>query len=342
MAPTDSEKKPNVEPLLLEQPAETKKSRFWVSRLFLTVFFLAIVGVALWFGRQTAEDSLRNSGLVVQSRVEDATLLPRIEALEKQAKLSDEKIAQLEQRESKTEPSGAQTETHLAPAVPTEEVERLRRDLSSLSSVLVQIEGQVKQSSQSSDQARNASLATAEAVIGFVRLQAALYSGGNFEAELKSFRKTMEGDPSLASVWERLEPLAQEGVLPISDLRGSLASLEAPLVAAIRKSQAKTWTERLFAAVQSLISVHRVGRVSDEEATLAAIDQDLFDRNISKASEKVDALPEAAKALLKDWRKQLEAHKTADEALALFADRLISRASQTSATPPAEPSPEAF
>lgn len=284
------------------------------------VLLLLLVGVLSWaYFEQKSFHDQGETRIAVRSSVQDTDLLPRLEALEAQNKLVEERLAALE---LKTPLSEENKEGRASVSSSPEALDRLKKDMASLSVQITELQAKTKENAKVSDEARDASLFISGRVVGFVRLQEAIANGGPFDDELQTMKKQTEEDPDLASIWEKLDPLATEGVVSYGDLRAELRDKASEITDLLRKSRASSWQDRLWSALQSLISVHRVGDPVLEDETLKALDASLKAHKAADVLKQVEGLPDTVQKALASWGAEVAAKQKAEEGMHALADYL--------------------
>ena len=79
----------------------------------------------------------------------------------------------------------------------------------------------------------------------------------------------------------------------------------------------------MWAALRSLVSIRSLNPEAGGEVGLEGVQADLAQHHLAAALEKVDALPEAARDVLKPWRDRVEARRKLDESLKAIAAQMV-------------------
>lgn len=151
-------------------------------------------------------------------------------------------------------------------------------------------------------------------------LKAAVDRGDPFLTELQTFSALSPEDPAIAG----LKPLAATGIKSKATIAKDFDEAAKAMSEALNQPvQGESMTDRLLASARSLISVRPVGNVegNDWGAVLARMEDKLRNGDIKGAALEWDGLPEAAKAVSKNFKAELDARATADDLTRGMAER---------------------
>ncbi len=120
-----------------------------------------------------------------------------------------------------------------------------------------------------------------------------------------------------------LEPVALKGADDVQALRAGWRTLSGDAQAALRKSVAKTWQDRIVVALENLVSVRSLAGKQGQTLSFAAVDAELERGHLAAALEKVSAFPPEAQAVVKDWRARAQERLDLEKAFKDMAAHLI-------------------
>jgi hypothetical protein len=323
---TQSGEDPNSLP-----PQPPVRHRLRLFRLLLIFIVSVSIGAALSFWMNAQKES--QTGISVQTPVLDTASPSRLQALEDQMHRVDDQLNALSARVEKLEQAPAATREPASAVNTSGDVDRLKKEIQSLTESLNALYSQVRQSTQTADETRNAALAT---VLAFTQLRAIARDGQGFSHELQMMRQVAGNDGITMEALAKLDPIAANGAPTLTALREEFDALAAPAHAAERKAAAQTWQERIFAELLGLVSIRPLHPKPGEAGSYGVIEDDLEQHRLDAALELAKALPEAAQAVLKDWIAKAEARQTVDTAMNTIAAHLVSRM-QPVETPPPSP-----
>jgi hypothetical protein len=153
----------------------------------------------------------------------------------------------------------------------------------------------------------------AQTALGLV--MAAMESGAPFAGAL----------PDLGEVPEALSSQAAAGVPTLQALRDSFPeAARQALEASLRADMGATWAERIGSFLKSQTGARSLTarEGSDPDAVLSRAEAALGKGDLAVALAELDALPEAGKVALTDWRGRAAARQAAQAALAELAARI--------------------
>ncbi len=151
-------------------------------------------------------------------------------------------------------------------------------------------------------------------------LRDAVERGRGFAAELAAVRPLL----SDASVLTPLEPFAANGVPRAGTLARELTQL-APKILAIGAPREASLMDKLQAGAQRLVRVRPVGEAQgdDPAAIMARAETKAGQGNLAGAVADLGALPEAMRALARDWIAKAEAQAAAISSARRIADSAV-------------------
>jgi hypothetical protein len=238
-----------------------------------------------------------------------------VQALEARVAAMESRLARLEQA-----PPPAMAP---APEAVGETPADLNAEVAALTSSLGELQSRLRQTEATADQGRDAALSSLGAVVAFTGLRLAAATGEGFAHEWEALRRFSGASPALQEAVDALEPVTAGGAPALPVLRETFAALAPAAAAEARKADAKDWKERLQAALQGLVSIRPLHPVAGADDPYGAIEDDLRHYRLIGALGKEGNLPEAARAVLKDWRRQAEARLLLESLLANVADRIV-------------------
>jgi len=264
----------------------------------------------------------------------DAGLADRIAALEA-APTATVDLAPLEDRLSALEgrltaiealPTDGGAASPAATAAQAQALQALQAEVAALksgtnsgaSALADQAEARLKEAAAQAEalKAETQALATAtraQTALGLV--MAAMDSGAPFAAVL----------PDMGDVPEALTTQAAAGVPTLQALRDSFPeAARLALEASLRADMGATWAERIGSFLKSQTGARSLTarEGGDPDAVLSRAEAALAAGDLAAALTELDALPEAGKAALADWRTRAEARQAALAALGEVAARI--------------------
>jgi len=289
------------------------------------VLGMALAALVVWFVVKSGDAALRPvTQSAVQTPVVDAIGLSQFQAVEDKFEHLDNRVGELATRLEKLEqvsltatPSGAGA-TEATSADNT----KLKEDVAALSTTLGDIQNQLRLAAQAADKNHFADQATLAAVVALMQLRVLADRGEGFTPEYTTLALATAQNAPLHDFVAKLEPLAAEGAPSLALLREEFSGLHHAARAAVIHAEAKDWIDRVLAALRSLVSIRSLYPEGGGEIGLEAVQADLAQHRLAAALEKVDALPEAARDLLKTWRARVEARRKLDESLKAIAAML--------------------
>jgi len=161
----------------------------------------------------------------------------------------------------------------------------------------------------------------AAAFLAVTGLARASQSNRPFTDEFAEVKTLMPDAPEIAA----LAPYAARGVPTRAMLRDGLEDRAAAILSAARGAQARTWWQRLWANLSSLVTVRRVGAVSGDssEAHLARAQDALKSDDLDRAIAEMSALKGAAAAAAGGWLKEAKARAAVDRAVAGLSGKVV-------------------
>jgi hypothetical protein len=324
-----------------ETAAKTSGRRFY-KILLLSLIAVAILVSAFWFGVPMMPAGGLSRMSAVHKPVYEATASSQPEAAsEKTGTMSsrlDDLTARVEKLEQAASSSGKEGKEQAARA--EEDITRMNNDLIAMTAALKALQTQLKQESQSASATQSAAKTRIAEAVAFVQLRSAVDSGEDFSRFLQTLRLAAEHDAAVTAVIARLEPMAANGVLPLSALHEGFLALKASAQTEMQKAEAKTWKERLLAELKRFVSIRPLHGPEGGEGTLAEMGNDLARNNLKAALEKAKSLPEPAQTVLKEWLAKAEARQSVVTALDSIAARIVTQARESGDSDTAKPQAE--
>ena len=292
-----------------------------------SVLLLGVVMAALvvWFVGKSGDAALRPvTQSAVQTPVVDAIGLSQFQAVEDKFERLDNRVSELAARLDKLEQAGLAATPNGADASEATSADnaKLKDDVAALSTTVGDIQNQLRLAAQAADKNHFADQATLAAVVALMQLRVLADRGEGFTAEYETLALATAQNAPLHGFVTKLEPLAAEGAPSLALLREEFAGLRHAARAAVIRAEAKDWIDRVLAALRSLVSIRSLYPEGGGEIGLEAIQADLAQHRLAAALEKVDALPEAAREVLKTWQARVEARRKLDESLKAIAAML--------------------
>ncbi|CDZ40057.1 mitofilin family membrane protein [Neorhizobium galegae] len=137
-------------------------------------------------------------------------------------------------------------------------------------------------------------------------LKAGIDRGGPFETELQTFKTVAGDDPAVAD----LQKFASAGVPARAELQRDFPRVaDAMLEATAQRDPNEGIAGRLLSSAMSVVKVRRVGDVQGEtpDAIVARMENALRNGDLQASAREWEALPEAAKAVSRDFKQKLDA-----------------------------------
>jgi uroporphyrinogen-III synthase len=165
------------------------------------------------------------------------------------------------------------------------------------------------------------SLKRAATMLALTQLVHAANEPGSFALQLDTYAVTAQGDPMV----EVLRPYAKSGVPTRTALAQRFPDAVRSALEAERRADARTLFQKLWANLQSLVSVRRVGETKgdDTESRLARAQARLDANDLAAAAAEVRAVKGVAVKPLAEWLRDAYARITLDRAIADMRARVI-------------------
>jgi len=252
----------------------------------------------------------------------------KLAGVEQQIQSINNRLDDVNARMSKetASPSAAQNEENPASA---KTLARIQSDMTTLSSVVAGLQVEVKHAGNAvaaTQQAAQSSLASA---IAFIQLRAATEAGRGFVTELAVLRRTAPDDNRFHEILENLKPYADKGPPTLTTLREEFMDLEAPASAAIDRSVAQNWWQRIRAELKGLVSIRPLHGGGAADA-LTTAENALDAGHPDEAVAAVKTLPQDAQDILRDWLAKIQARMAVDASLRELSDRFAALAGSPS------------
>jgi hypothetical protein len=176
----------------------------------------------------------------------------------------------------------------------------------------------------------------AAAILALANLSSAAAEGRPFPVELEALAAAAPGDPAVATLRAHVA-----GVPTAAMLRARFPNAARAALDISRSTMATDVFSRLWANIESLISIRRVGDVagSDTESRLARAQVRVSAGDISAAAAEVAAIPPPASQALSSWLHDARARIALDRTLAEMNVRVVHALAAAPATATAAPGP---
>lgn len=286
------------------------KGRFWG---YIGVFLIALsVGAVLQAYAPVYWQRLMPVG--------DVSVGAKIEVLEARLAKAEEKIASLSSPTASVTPS-----VTTAKGPDGDDLEKLKEGLAGLSGALGLVQERLEKSAEVTNQTRQQAQIGFATIVAFIQMQNAALAGQAFEKERQSLRQLAGQDQLLVDDLLKLEPAALSGAPDARTLYHEWQEKAAEAQAALRKSAAQTWQDRLLVAIESLVSIRSLRPKPGETLSFASIDLDLEKGHLVEALEKAAALPPEVQEVIKGWRARAELRRDMEKSLDDLAAHLVAR-----------------
>ncbi|QCI64918.1 COG4223 family protein [Phreatobacter stygius] len=158
-------------------------------------------------------------------------------------------------------------------------------------------------------------------LVGIEMLRSAVDRGSPYAAELRALKALGAN----AAALQPLEATSERGLAPAPLLARRFAAMAATLAKAAPRPSDGSLFDRLAANAQSLIRIRPVGEAAGDDApvVVARIEAKLGRADLAGALADFDRLPEATKAVARDWERDARARLAGEAALKQMADEAI-------------------
>jgi hypothetical protein len=300
-----------TEPITAPQKFLIGRMGRWVAALVIAIL-LSCVGIwcLLNVSMLVPHDQVKSFVNIKQDVIPDpriADLEKRVEALEREQKnpaLRIEEVIPTPEPQKRIEP----------PAVFT----HMQSEIVSLAASVTALQDEIKHVMTSSNENLQAAQNSLAAALALIQLRAATDAGKTFTSELESLAAVAPPDAPFRQILAHLQPYAEKGAPTLAALRAEWLHVEPAASAALARSGAENFWQRIIAELRSIVTVrslHDIGAangLTDIENALAADD-------LVIALTTLKNLPAAAQDSLKDWREKAEARVAVDTALREFS-----------------------
>ncbi|MEO1397288.1 MAG: hypothetical protein AAFU56_00285 [Pseudomonadota bacterium] len=247
----------------------------------------------------------------VPSEIMDQITATRQESADNTSRLSDltSRLSGLEQSTTEQKDALAGAVDAAAKSALSEPVAQLEARIAALAE---QITGQTETVTKLAEQADNGADKKAARAIAAAALVNDINRGIPFANSLNVMRQFVD-DTELSP----LAPYAENGIVTASVLEDQFNALRSQLVAAGAKDAGQSPFQRLRAAARNLVKVQPLNPVEGDDAAAVAsrIAAALKAQDLTKAEAQWTALPDASKAISRDWHASLAARVLADRLL---------------------------
>ncbi len=187
----------------------------------------------------------------------------------------------------------------------------------------------------------------AEAVVLSVgQLRNALRDSKSFARELASLRGLTTGDAEITAVIDQLQPLADDGVPTIDQLRVDFNRLAPQIVRSAVVGDGTRWWRQALYRIESVISIRRVGADvpgDTADAIVARADAKMDDDDVAGAVAALQALTGLSADIANPWihdaEKRIAADAAETELTRLAIDRVAAGDAKSAPTAHAAPEP---
>lgn len=241
--------------------------------------------------------------------------------------LEDPRLAELENRLKLLEEKTVQpVESAQAPAADAQELLALKTGLVQIAESLGKLEAELSKTTQKTEQVGASAESGLAGALAYIQMHTAAFAGRPFENERQVMRTALAEDAQAQALLAKLEALAVNGAPTIEGLQNQFQPLALEAQTAIRKAAAKTWQDRIIVALESLVSIRKLGPVQGSEPlAIASVVLDLSKDKLQNVLDKIDAYPPEAREILKNWREQVVARLELERAFADLCSHLIGR-----------------
>lgn len=161
----------------------------------------------------------------------------------------------------------------------------------------------------------------ASVLLALADLMRASGSGQAFAPELAILKGLAPATPELAD----LSAYATHPVPTQTMLATDLSGRAETILAAERVSQAKSWSDRLWANLANLVSIRRIDKATGDssESRIARAQADLRDNDLAGAAAEMNALKGAAKTAAAPWLRGAQSRLAVDRDTRALMSRII-------------------
>ena len=160
-------------------------------------------------------------------------------------------------------------------------------------------------------------------MLSFSALQQRADWGGAFEAELSQALRAAPDDTHVQGILESMKPMAAQGAPSLKSLMASFDNLSPDLRQALLQNNAHTWSDRVVAAVEGLVTVKRAQDSGTQNDQLDSIKQALADGRLDLAREHLKDLPPVLQQRLESWQAQFDQRYALDRQITALRAALI-------------------
>ncbi|MDX9689324.1 MAG: hypothetical protein RBT70_02505 [Alphaproteobacteria bacterium] len=197
-----------------------------------------------------------------------------------------------------------------------EEVKKQAQEIDSLKSLLEQARADTKDTA--SGVRRDMVI-----LLAAMRLSSRIASGRSFEQELAALKLVAGPTATYHAALEKLEVLAPQGVATPYLLSKLWFTSYRQAKSALMEAQSQTWTDRILAALEGLISVRRLSQENDDAQKIIAAESAMEKGDLDAALKVVGELPQAVQDRLQKWKvaaaRYVQAQAAMDEIEAALA-----------------------
>jgi len=220
------------------------------------------------------------------------------------------------------------------------EVERLGTQLSTLVARLDQVDTVLADR-------RQQSLRAEAVILGVGQLRAALRQSKPFAKEAAGLRALVSADPEMLAVLDRIQPLADDGVSTLDELRSEFSRLAPQVVRSAVVGNGESWWRQALYHVESVVSIRRVGESAPGDAVdgiVARAEAKLENDDLEGATSALQSLAGMPADVVQSWIHEAQQRLMVDgaesELTRLAIDRVAAGNPQpTPASAPAQAAP---
>jgi hypothetical protein len=219
------------------------------------------------------------------------------------------------------------------------EVERLSAQVGSFG-------GHMKEIDAALAQRRQEALRAEAVILGVGQLRAAASGSQPFIKEVTALRSLTGSDSDMTPVLDMLQPLAQDGVPTLDELRGSFSHIAGEIVRSAVVGDGEHWWRQALYHLESVISIRRSGADAPGDSTDAIVargEAKLDEDDLAGAVSALGALAGPAAQVAQPWLADAEHRLALDKAQSdltqLAIDRLATGRGEAATGQPAGKAP---
>ena len=208
----------------------------------------------------------------------------------------------------------------IAPPLIDKKIADLERNIEALDVKVTALNDEMQNLRATPEKTHKTSQTNPAAVIVFIQLQNKIASGHSFRNEYNNLVSvTREMPEKFQAQLRTLEPMADHETPTLIELHDRLRQLEPEAMYAVKRAEAKNWTDRIKAELQKIVSIHRL----DTPGAFSDLDKSLASENFASIERSIEDQPEAARQLLSTWGQDVANRHNLDERLHELVNVLI-------------------